>query len=185
MHLKHWQYSCMFIEIWPKQVTCLFVIIVSFAVLSLVQLQLCEKGIFPPDRGFPESFVIMFLMNALFQIWRFLFSFSVFLHLCNFEAAIICLEILCSLSQTEFQCLLFSRQDLSRQLTTFSLSNVLFAHFFVATLTTSKSLSFLNIWICWGILEIPISVLLFRQLQQLLSKNSMQLTDNMKRFIAW
>ena len=49
----------MFKEIWPQQVICLFVIIVSFASQSLVQLQLDgEKCIFPADGGFPENFVI-------------------------------------------------------------------------------------------------------------------------------
>ena len=49
----------MFKEIWPQQVIWLFVIIVSFASQSLVQLQLDgKKCIFPPDGGFPENFVI-------------------------------------------------------------------------------------------------------------------------------
>ena len=75
----------MFKEIWPKQVICLFVIIVSFASQSLVQLQLDgEKCIFPPDGGFPENFVIQKVIlhfsneRSISKLTIFIFLFCIF-----------------------------------------------------------------------------------------------------------
>ena len=74
----------MFKELWPQQVICLFVIIVSFANPSLGQLQLGEKCTFPSDRGFPESFVIQKVIldfsneSVISNLTIFIFLFCIF-----------------------------------------------------------------------------------------------------------